>query len=111
MKQLLGKAVSSAQSWGHDAKKQDAMNRKQTLSESNAALNVEQWAVNKAVHYNEWANFGRRDFEPVVKAFHDMLEIFRCPVCDSWLYVSPRQSPNMLRCSCSIISLNLTEKK
>jgi hypothetical protein len=111
MKHLLGKAVNAAQSWRQDVKKQDAMNRKQTLSESNAALNVEQWAVNKLVHYNEWANLGRRDFEPVVKAFRDMLEIFSCPACNSWLYVSPRQSPDTLRCTCGVISLNLTEKK
>lgn len=111
MKQLLGKAVSSAQSWGHESKKQDATNRKQTLSQSNAALNIEQWAVNKAVHYNEWANFGRRDFEPVVKAFRDLLDTFRCSVCESWLYVSPRHSSDTLRCACSEISFNLTEKK
>jgi hypothetical protein len=111
MKQLLGKAINSAQSWGFQDKKQDAMKRKESLSQSNAAADVERWAVNKAVHYNEWANFGRRDFEPVVKAFHDLLEMFRCPDCDSWLYVSPRHSPEMLRCTCSTISLNLTEKK
>lgn len=111
MKLLLGKAVNAAQSWAQDARKQDALNRKQTLSESNAALNVEQWAVNKLVHYNEWANLGRRDFEPVVKAFRDMLEIFSCPACNSWLYVSPRQSPDTLRCTCGVISLSLTEKK
>lgn len=111
MKQLLGKAINSAQSWGLDDKKQEVMKRKEALSQSNAAANVEQWAVNKAVHYNEWANFGRKDFEPVVRAFRELLEMFRCPACDSWLYVSSRQSPDMLRCTCSTVSLNLTEKK
>ncbi len=62
---------------------------------------VEQWAVNKAVHYNEWANFGKTDFEPVVAAFRELLDCFPCSDCDSWLYVTPRQfrSPAMSHCS------------
>ena len=46
-------------------------------------MNVEQWAANKAVHYNEWANFGKRDFEPVVSAFrelHDCFSVQRLPI-------------------------------
>jgi hypothetical protein len=52
-------------------------------------MNVEQWAANKAVHYNEWANFGKRDFEPVVSAFrelHDCFSVQRLPIvalCDA----------------------------
>ena len=44
-----------------------------------------QWAVNKAVHYNEWANFGKKDFEPVVTAFRELMDCFRCKDCQSWL--------------------------
>ena len=33
------------------------------------AKNVEEWPVNKTVHYNVWANFGKNDFLPVVEAF------------------------------------------
>ncbi len=80
------------------------------LSTAAGAQNVEQWAVNKAVHYNEWANFGRRDFEPVVAAFKDLLECFRCADCDSWLYVTPRGIPETLRCSCNGININLKQK-
>jgi hypothetical protein len=73
-------------------------------------MSVEQWAVNKAVHYNAWANFGRKDFEPVVEAFKELLACFRCESCDSWLYVTPRVSPESLRCSCSQNNLNLKAK-
>jgi hypothetical protein len=76
MKELCGKAADSAQSWGNAEAKEAATKPKAALSNSNAATNVEQWAVNKAVHYNEWANFGKKDFEPVVTAFNEPLECF-----------------------------------
>src|SRR5262249_44464782 len=78
MKELYGKAADAAQSWGDTAAKKTAIERKTALSNSNAAKDAEQWAVNKAVHYNEWANFGRKDFEPVVAAFKDLLTCFSC---------------------------------
>ena len=71
---------------------------------------VEHWAVNKAVHYNEWANFGKKDFEPVVAAFKDLLDCFRCGACQSFLFVSPRSHPESMRCACSAVNLNLAAK-
>lgn len=111
MKQLLGKAADAAQSWGDGAKKDAAAALRKALSESKGATDVEQWAVNKAVHYNEWANFGKKDFEPVVDAYRDFLDRFRCEACDSWLYVTPKRgAPESLRCGCDAISLNLKSK-
>ena len=79
MKDLCGKAAEAAQSWGKSVEREVAATRKTALSTSNAALNVEQWAVNKAVHYNAWANFGKKDFEPVVTAYKELLACFSCP--------------------------------
>ena len=110
MRDLCGKAAEAAQSWGKDADKEAAGKRKTVLSTSNAAMSVEQWAVNKAVHYNEWANFGKKDFEPVVAAFKELLGCFSCETCESWLYVAPRGNPESLRCSCNAINLNLKPK-
>ncbi len=111
MKRLLGKAAEAAQSWGNNAEKEVAAERKESLSASAGALNVEQWAVNKAVHYNAWADFGRKDFEPVVAAFKELLGRFRCGTCDSWVYVTPKRgAPESLRCGCTSISLNLNPK-
>lgn len=110
MKDLCGKAADAAQSWGKDADKDAAGKRKTVLSTSNAAMSVEQWAVNKAVHYNEWANFGKKDFEPVVAAFKELLGCFSCDACESWVYVTPRGSPESLRCACNAINLNLKPK-
>jgi hypothetical protein len=111
MKSLCGKAAEAAQSWGNTVDKEAATRRKTSLSTSNAATSVEQWAVNKAVHYNEWANFGKKDFEPVVAAFKELLGCFRCENCESWLYVTPRVNPESLRCSCNAISLNLKQSR
>jgi hypothetical protein len=97
MKDLCGKAADAAQSWGNTADKETATKRKTALSTSNAAINIDQWAVNKAVHYNEWANFGKKDFEPAVAAFKELLGCFRCEICDSWVYVTPRATPS--RCA------------
>jgi AAA domain len=110
MRELCGKAAEAAQSWGNTAAKDAALARKTALSTSNGATSVEQWAVNKAVHYNEWANFGRKDFEPVVGAFRELLDCFRCDTCECWLYTSPRGIPEAVRCSCNGTTLNLKVK-
>jgi energy-coupling factor transporter ATP-binding protein EcfA2 len=111
MKKLLGEAASAAQSWGDIAKRDAAAGHKTALSESKGAADMEQWAVNKAVHYNEWANLGRKDFEPVVAAYKDLLERFRCATCESWLYVTPKRGPSeALRCDCAAYNFNLKAK-
>jgi hypothetical protein len=110
LKELWGKAAEAAQSWGNEAGKKTAAEKKALLSTCNGAVSVEQWAVNKAVHYNAWANFGKKDFEPVVSAFKELLGCFRCETCESWLYVTPRGIPESLRCACNEISINLKAK-
>lgn len=110
LRELCGKAADAAQSWGNSVAKEEAGKRKALLSTSSGATNVEQWAVNKAVHYNAWANFGKKDFEPVVAAFKELLGCFNCDRCEGWLYVTPRGNPDSLRCACNSVSLNLKAK-
>ncbi len=112
MKTLYGKAADAAQSWGHASAKDDAGKRKAALSTCSGATNVEQWAINKAVHYNEWANFGKSDFEPVVSAFKELISCFLCDSCGSLVYLTPPRSkqPEALRCACTAINLNLKLK-
>jgi recombinational DNA repair ATPase RecF len=109
-KKLWGTAAEVAKSWKKDAAENTAIERKQFLSTCDAAMRVEQWAINKLVHYNAWTNFGKSDFEPVVKAFKELLECFRCKNCDGWIYVLPRVNPQSLRCSCADIDFNFTPK-
>jgi hypothetical protein len=110
MRDLYGKAADAAQSWGNSIAKDAAGKAKEAVSRSATASNVEQWAVNKAVHYNEWANFGRKDFTPVVAAFKELLNCFRCPSCGSWIYATSRVNPETIRCGCNATNLNLKRK-
>jgi hypothetical protein len=109
-KDLWGKAAESAKSWGKPDKDTEALARKKFLAECNAAMRVEQWGINKAVHYNAWANFGVNDFKPVVAAFKELMECFRCTGCNSWIYVLPKTNPQSLRCTCETVSFNMTMK-
>ena len=110
IKTLYGKAADAAQSWGHTAVSDTLAKLKSALSRSADASNVEQWAVNKAVHYNEWANFVKTDFAPVVIAFKELLACFRCASCDSGLYITHRSNPESLRCPCNNTNFNLRKK-
>lgn len=110
LRYLYGKAAESANSWGNNQLRDEIVARRDAFSRAAAASNVEQWAVNRAVHYNEWARFGKRDFEPVVAAFKDLLDCFRCAKC-GWLHVTPKGlQPESLRCGCNDLNFNLTVK-
>lgn len=111
LKDLYGKAANSAQSWNNDALKALATERKKHLAESSGNKNVEEWAINKAVHYNEWANFGKNDFTPVVQTFKDLLDSKQCQDCGTWLYLVPKSGPlETLRCQCNNVNFNLKSK-
>lgn len=106
-KELYGKAADAAQSWA----KEPVGKRKVALAQASQASNVEQCAVNPAVHLNAWANFGKNDFVPVVAAFKGLLGTRRCSDCGTRLYVSPRITPESLRCNCTAINFNLKSNR
>jgi hypothetical protein len=62
MKALWGDAAKSAESSGKTEAQKIANEKKQFLSTCDAAMRAEQWAVNKALHYNAWANFWEERF-------------------------------------------------
>ena len=78
---LLGKAAEAANSWSNQAQRDEAAKRKAALKDANTVKGEEDWAVNKAVHFNEWANFEKNDFIPVVAAFKKLLSQFSCEAC------------------------------
>ena len=109
---LLQDAAKAAKYWGdaNEIAKVDAMQaaRKAILT----AKGGEEWAMNKAIHYNDWAQLDRNDFKPVVEVFKQLLLQFRCvnPKCDSWLALTSRVNPAGLRCICGALNLNLKGK-
>lgn len=79
---------------------------------ANALTAIEQWPINSAVHYNEWAaSLQREDFKPVVAAFEKLECQFGCPDCGEPLYIVRISKKNdALRCGCSKVNLNLNQK-
>jgi hypothetical protein len=82
--------------------------RDETLTEVNRRLGGERWAVNVAIHFNEWADLTPNDFRPVLEAHEALLAQFFCTNCESLLYVledGPTEST--LRCACGMANMNL----
>jgi hypothetical protein len=107
---LLKLAGKAARSWKNDAAVSKVEELQTARSKILSESNDEQWAINKAIHYNEWFALSKNDFAPVVAVFKRLLEQFRCEKCDTWLSVVPRHDPMELRCSCGHFHLNLNEK-
>jgi len=111
--ELLKLAAKSANDWKDEDAKTKVTAMKTARSEALATYGGESWVINKAVHYNDWAVFSKSEFKAVVAAFKALVLQFQCPKpeCDSWLYVTPRKGdPEVLRCRCMNVNLNLTPK-
>ncbi len=113
-KELLGKAKAAANSWNRIEVIKELNQVDSTAKEIIERTSVEQWQVNKAVHYNEWANFSKNDFLPVVSAFRDLYEkVFSCPngECQAVPQVTYDGAKiNGVRCKCGTVNWNLTNK-
>jgi len=109
---LLKDAKRAANSWNQvdviDSLRETESVAKQVIQRSQ----VEQWAVNASVHYNEWANLGAADFRDVVDTFQDLLALFRCPQpdCGQLLHITwVDHAPMNVRCACGAVNWNLKE--
>lgn len=108
MSELYKKAKATAQGWG-DKARFDEINASHTAFTAVVTHSQsEQWEINPAVHYNEWANLQRQDFQPVVAAFKRLEREFECPVCGDLIYVvQTGKTKESARCGCTKINLNL----
>ena len=84
---LLRKAKGAASSWGRQEVVDRLTEIESTTGQVFTRSQAEQWSVNENVHFNSWANFTRADFEPVVEAFKDLFDVFRCSACGTGLRV------------------------
>ena len=108
---LYGDGIKAAGQWGKtDLEKKLSADRaaiKELISKSQA----EQWQTNVSIHYNEWANLDKKDFEPVAASYKSLTEAFSCSDCKSILYLAYDKSVrDSLRCSCGSININLKGK-
>ena len=108
----LKHAKEAANSWG----KTDELERLKEIDEFSrnvfTRLNMERWAVNPALHYNQWADFTPQDFKPVIDIFRDLFSIFQCNKCGTLLHLvinGPR--PEAVKCNCGEVNWNLKENE
>lgn len=110
-REYLKRAKAAANSWNQQALVNDIDAREKELSETYQRTNAEQWSVNAAVHYNEWANLSQSDFITVKEVFGHLLKQFKCSSCENWLYASPiKGNIDEIRCDCGETNLNLKKK-
>jgi hypothetical protein len=110
--QLLSDAAKAAKYWDDEGEIEKVKSLRDARTAILKAKGGEEWVLNKAIHWNEWAQLSRNDFRPVVEAFKQLLQQFRCTKakCDSWLTLTPRHNPVELRCLCGALRLNLKMK-
>lgn len=109
--ELLKLAAKAANAWNDADGMAKVKDMKDARSDALSAYGDEAWIVNKAIHWNEWADFPKPEFRDVVEGFQGVLAQLRCSSCESWLYVTPRKGKaEALRCRCGSVNLNLTAK-
>jgi DNA-binding transcriptional regulator YiaG len=107
----LKKAKMAAASWGKKDDEASIQLMEDDFVEARKAAFGDQWQVNPAVHYNEWATFDVKDFKPVAAAFRELVHQMSCPKCEQILGISPERGPkDALRCDCATVNLNLKAK-
>lgn len=111
LKKLLKAGKDAAQSWGQTAPLTSLGPLEIALSEALKVTQVDQWQVNAAVHYNEWATLQKQDFTPVVSAYKDLVAAFYCGTCNGTFFVTPHAGQaQALRCNCGALNVNLIKK-
>ncbi len=109
---LLKEAAKVAKHWDDPAEIAKVKAMQDARSAILDAKGGEEWAMNKAIHFNEWAQLTRNDFRDVVDVFKALIQQFRCqnPKCDSWMSLTTRVNPAEVRCTCGLLRLNLKVK-
>jgi hypothetical protein len=111
MKSHLRAGKAATQAWKQADVLVAVTERETAFSEVVNKSHVEQWQLNAAVHFNEWANLHANDFSPVVDAYKALVTQFQCGDCHSIVAVTPDHGDvQNLRCACGKININLVKK-
>jgi RecF/RecN/SMC N terminal domain len=111
MKSHLRTGKAAAQAWKQADVLAALTERETAFSEVVNKSHVDQWQLNAAVHFNEWANLHANDFSPVVDAYKALVKQFHCGDCHSIVAVTPDHGDvQNLRCACGKININLVKK-
>lgn len=111
LKELLKAGKQAANSWNDQQVRTSLEELESTSSQVFARTQIEQWAINETVHYNAWDTLSAREFKPVVEAFQDLFDLFRCSDCGTLLRLDMSgQLESAVRCDCGEVSWNLKQK-
>ncbi|PZP53830.1 MAG: chromosome segregation protein SMC, partial [Micavibrio aeruginosavorus] len=110
-KKRLQTARVAADSWGNTKNSSQIKAIAADLQVALKATSVEEWQINATVHYNEWANMHKKDFNPVAAAYQKLLKAFNCQDCGTPITVVPKSLPHeMLKCGCGACAFPLVPK-
>jgi len=108
---LVKDAKTCSASWG---KKDvvDELNKTHSVAKQcYSRTEAEQWATNKALHYDAWYSLEAPDLKGVVDAFRDLCHLFQCPDCGTMLAVSITGSKiGSVVCACKRTNWNMAKK-
>ena len=110
-KDILKRYRSASSSWRNLTSVAAATELESIRQQVYGRTYVEQWSINSSLHYNNWENMTKEDFEPVVEAFRDLRALFLCSSCGGHIERIPRKgSPELAKCPCGGVSWNLQLK-
>ncbi|MBI4744096.1 MAG: AAA family ATPase [Actinobacteria bacterium] len=110
LKIIVDKAIKNFKKSGQDDKAEELKAFYETAKSVITKSQVEQWAVNAEVHYNEWANLTKNDFSPVVDAFKEVFKLFECSKCHGLLNMERGVGKSNMKtviCNCGNICWNV----
>lgn len=109
-KEYLKKAKSNFQKMKQQDKFEELNKLEKKANEIIARSQIEQWIINENVHYNKWVESNKKDFEPVVKAFKDLFQLFSCSSCGATIALSQNKGTTpkaIVSCGCGNIFWNI----
>ena len=110
-KDVLNLAGRAARSWDQQELVAEFTEKESVRKQVYGRISDDQWAINAAVHYNNWENMEKEDFLPVVEAFRDLHGLFVCSSCRRLLEKTPRKgNPEAVKCPCGTVSWNLRRR-
>ena len=105
-KELLRSAKEAANSWNKRDEIECLAQMENSFTALYARTGIDNWMINKSLHYNEWANLQRQEIASVIDAYQAFLACFECPNCKTLLYVTPSKGrAEALRCNCNVFNL------
>lgn len=105
---LLNNAKTSAQSWKRPDIFEQITQFSTHLKEVHRRTQADNWQINAAVHFNNWANLGIPEFSPLVKAFKELVAMLYCPNCGGMYHlILDGFEKDSLRCQCGSMNFNL----